>query len=186
MSDSLRNHLPNQPKGEAMATGSKRLFMFPHISEESMQPYENQTKGATMQLNEDQQAYIKGLRDIADWLEAHPDYVPKSTTGGVQISVPGVFTKEDLIAAGRALGGTLEKSTTDNFFWLDKKFGPHILSAAAYRDEVCEKVVTVTEEEVTEPDPAIVATLPTVTRTVQRETIEWVCPDSVLALVGES
>jgi len=139
-----------------------------------------------MQLNKGQHEYVQGLRDLADWLEVHPEYAPSGVTGGVRVHLRGIFTKEDLISAGRAMGGTLEKSTTDSFFWLDKQFGPHRLSAACYRDQVCEKVVTVVEEEVTEPDPAILATIPTVTRTVQRETVEWICPDSVLALAGES
>jgi len=139
-----------------------------------------------MQPNEGQQEYIQGLRDIADWLEVHPEYAPSGTSAGVHVNLQGIFTKEDLISAGRAMGGTLEKSTTDSFFWLDRRFGPHALSAACLRSQVCEKVVTVVEEEVTEPDPAILAIVPTVTRTVQRETVEWVCPDSVLALVGES
>jgi len=138
------------------------------------------------QLSEDQKAYIRGLRDIADWLEAHPDYVPEETKHGVQVNLPGILSKEDLITAGRAMGGTLEKNVTDSFFWLDRRFGQHTLSAACWRDQVCEKIVTVTEEEVTEPDPAIVAVLPMITHTVQRETVEWVCPDSVLALVGEA
>lgn len=139
-----------------------------------------------MQLTDKQQAYIKGLRDIADWCEAHPDYAP-GISGGVNVNIPGIFTKEDLVQAGRAMGGTLEKNVTDSFFWLDRKFGPHTLSAAAWRDEVCERVVTVTEDEITEPDPVIMATVPTVTRTVQRETVEWICPDSVLGLMaGES
>lgn len=139
-----------------------------------------------MQLTDKQQAYIKGLRDIADWCEAHPDYAPGRDGGGVNVNIPGILTKEDLVRAGRAMGGTLEKNVTDSFFWLDKKFGPHTLSAPVWRDQVCERVVTVTEEEVAEPDPEVLATVPTITRTVQRETVEWICPDSVIALVGES
>lgn len=139
-----------------------------------------------MPLTEAQQAYIQGLRDIADWCEAHPDYAPGNSGGGVNVYISGLFTKEDLVQAGRAMGGTLHKHISDSFFWLDKEFGPHTLSAAVWRDLICERVVTVTEEEVTEPDPDVLATVPTVTRTVQRETVEWVCPDSVIALVGES
>ncbi len=150
------------------------------------QPVCDPTKGATMPLTEAQQAYIQGLRDIADWCEAHPDYAPGNSGGGVNVYISGLFTKEDLVQAGRAMGGTLHKNISDSFFWLDKEFGPHTLSAAVWRDLICERVVTVTEEEVTEPDPDVLATVPTVTRTVQRETVEWVCPDSVIALVGES
>ena len=36
-----------------------------------------------MPLTEAQQAYIQGLRDIADWCEAHPDYAPGNSGGGL-------------------------------------------------------------------------------------------------------
>jgi hypothetical protein len=130
-------------------------------------------------VNKEQREWTDGLYEMAQWFEANPDLIPQQSR--VRVILDGVAAKDELAAVSKRLGGKRTKSTTDSFFWLDRSFGPHTVGIAAWRDEVCEKVTRLVAEEVTERDPELLARVPTVTRTVEREVVEWVCPDSFLA-----
>jgi 2'-5' RNA ligase len=130
-------------------------------------------------VNKEQREWTDGLYEMTQWFEANPDLIPQHSR--VRVILDGVAAKDELAALSKRLGGKRTKSTTDSFFWLDRSFGPHTVGIAAWRDEVCEKVTRLVAEEVTERDPELLARVPTVTRTIEREVVEWVCPDSFLA-----
>ena len=111
---------------------------------------------------------VKGLRELADFIEQHPD-LNWSYVGARCGTV--VDTGEDL-AAFAATGGKWDKDAYDTGtggnFALRRKFGPVELSVLASRDQVCErKVVGVEVVEIPDPDAPRV--------TVEREVVEWTC-----------
>ena len=135
-------------------------------------------------MNETQRAWIDGLRDIAAWFEEHPDQIPE--WGGlarIDIDTPDDADGAYLTSMAKILDGEIEKDETPSYFWICRRFGPHSITAAAPREAVCERVVTVVTEEVTEPVGE--DTRPMETKTVEREVVEWKCPPSILAL-GQS
>ena len=134
--------------------------------------------------------FIGGLHQIADFLDAHPEvplpwFKGSSHTGGtgrglvsaMHIWLNGGDAREQLRGVVRALGEA-HKSASDhtNQFYVYATFGGIDLVAGINREEVCERVVVGRREiEVTEPDPAAVAALATVTRTKVIEDVRWEC-----------
>jgi hypothetical protein len=131
---------------------------------------------------------IAGIRELADWLEAHPDIpVPHALSGSSEFAYElihaqhGEDQKAVVAAVARALPGKVDKKVlkaNDELFSITGRLPGGIwIKAIADRDEVCERVVTGTREVTEElPDPE--APKVTVTRTV--EDVEWVC-GSILA-----
>lgn len=128
--------------------------------------------------------YIQGLRELADFLEAH-DGVPVPFHGSLQTGkwekVFNIFlihegdNRERIAMVARAMGN-FEKRADGSDFRVFRRFGGITLVAQAAREDVCERVVVGTREvTVTEPDPAAVAALPTVTTTKVVEDVEWIC-----------
>lgn len=116
---------------------------------------------------------VQGLRDIADWIEKHPDL------GDTHMTVDAVFYPPDEPAsAGRwaRAFGKAEKSVTDNgLFKLTHPFGEVEARAVFWREAVCEKkVVGVREVTRMVPDPSVEVEMVEVVETV--EDVEWVCP----------
>lgn len=133
-------------------------------------------------LREDQRAaYIRGLRALADVLEAHPE-VPVPYHGNqADITISAFLHSEDpraeLAAAARAFPCNWEKAVRDDgtygsYFDLHGKLHGLSLRLTAYRDAVCERVVTGTRDIEVEEEIR-----PAETRKVvkQVETAEWVC-----------
>jgi hypothetical protein len=125
--------------------------------------------------------YIQGLREIADWLEQHPDVkLPWLGDDELDIYVYGDIPAE-MAAIARAMGVAEKgsrsyRSSGEERFTLTRQFGALRVVASCPREEVCERVVTGTEEVTEEvPDPAYVAAAPTVTVTKVVEQVEWVC-----------
>jgi hypothetical protein len=123
--------------------------------------------------------FTAGLRALADWYDAHPDVpLPYEAISPLSILISG--DDDQLTEVGRIARamGTCDKVVTAKFFRVTKSFGPVVkLEVVADRDQVCERVVTGVET-VTElvPDPAA----PLVEQTVEREIVEWQCPESIL------
>ncbi len=118
--------------------------------------------------------YATGLRDLADWIEAHPEVSPELYKAEVN-----AFPNEDaenVKTWALAMSPCAKDywSESANLFTLRRKFGPVTLEATFNRSAVCERVVTGTEE-VTNlvPDPSVYVPLVEVTET--REIVEWVC-----------
>ena len=106
-------------------------------------------------------ALVQGLRDLADFLAAHPELpgplVPQFNVWGLQ--------KADL--ARMVLKGSWEKIYQGGLFMLRRSFGPVQLDFNADRSQVCRRVVTGTR--VIPPTPEQIV-----------EDVEWICEDSLL------
>ncbi len=131
----------------------------------------------------DRAEYIKGLRALADILEAHPE-VPLPYQGSCPDYARMTFhflsaddPRAEMAAARRALRVTLGKDARDDGYF-DLKgslYGLHF-ALTAFRKDVCTRVVTGTREVVIEePDPQALAVLPKVTRVEIVEDVEWQC-----------
>lgn len=149
-------------------------------------------------------AFIDGLRQVADFLDAHPDVKLPYIGGHYDIPAPtmpiyvntwngGEPASQVMAKIARAMG-TAEKHYEDRheLFMLVRKFGGISLVAQVDRDELCTKVVVGTREvEVEEPEQAAVqaaiAALPKVKRVEVVEEVRWEChplleaPDGPLA-----
>lgn len=77
---------------------------------------------------------------------------------------------------GKASGARVEKSFDEQWGAVTLHFGLVDLHIYSDRDAVCTRVVVGTREvEVEEPDPEALAAVPTVTRTVTVEDVQWQC-----------
>ncbi len=121
------------------------------------------------------EALAAGLRDLADWIEAHPELtLPQVDVKAFpqdEAEPPHVWTK--------ALGGKVEKdySNVVSLFYLRKPFGPVPFSVVYNRSTVCKRVVKGTE---TVEVPAVEAQP---ARVEEREIVEWVCDEPILKAV---
>lgn len=139
--------------------------------------------------------FVKGLRDVAAWIEANPQVpLPSPAQNGVplRISVPVLSWRDGVgdidvpaafAEAVKALGGTREKDAGDHYMKVTRAFGPGLeLYVWTTRDEVCEAVVVGTETVEVEKviTPAVTETV-----TEERDVIEWRCAP-VLAIAEAS
>lgn len=136
----------------------------------------------------DRNAYISGLRKLADVLENHPE-VPLPYEGGtIEMTfhfLSGKDPKGEMAATARALPTSFTKEADGKYFDLKGSLAGLKIRLCAFRSEVCERVVTGTREvEVTEPDPEALAKVPTITKTVTVEDVKWEC-SPVLAPAGD-
>lgn len=130
--------------------------------------------------------YVSGLRKLADLLEQHPE-LPLPYHGSDStitfMFLHGPDAKARFAAAARVIlygtGGELEKHVSDggeygDYFDLVGAIDGLKIELTAYRDAVCERIVTGTREVTkTVPDPAI--KVPTVEVTETVEDVRWVC-----------
>ncbi|MEU0516613.1 hypothetical protein [Streptosporangium sp. NPDC006007] len=131
----------------------------------------------------DRAEYIKGLRALADILEAHPG-LPLPYQGSsphyARLTFSDFLISKDpranMAAARRALGVPMEKGDHGEYFDLTGTLHGLYFKLTAFRKDVCERVVTGTREVVIEePGPASVAALPKVARVQVVEDVEWRC-----------
>lgn len=128
-------------------------------------------------MNENANAeLIDGLRQLADWLEAHP--IPRSYSG-VDMNI--FFDDVTALVAGTRGWGRLEKKGQGDFYFLRKEFGSEVrLDANVRREVLCERVKV--GERVVPAQPERI--LPAEPEKVE-DVYEWKCPDSLLELVRE-
>jgi hypothetical protein len=125
--------------------------------------------------------YAKGLRALADLLDAHPDLpLPYTGTGLSALNWIEVSADVQRSAAvfARVMPGTVEKSVSDNAgqFYLDFTLHGLSLRWIASRAEMCERIVVGKREvEIEEPDPEALAQVPKVKRVEVVEDVEWQC-----------
>ena len=121
--------------------------------------------------------YTKGLRQFADLLDANPSLgLPMH---GRDYSPIGFYltgdedAKKALANFARVMPGTVTKDADpQTFFILNGNLAGLHVRAIAYRDEVCERKVVGTHEQVIPATPAVEA-MPE--RTAVIEDVEWVC-----------
>lgn len=81
------------------------------------------------------EAFVKALRELADWYESHPD-APTPCAETINV-FPDV---SDLASGVRHCGG-FKKVHADKWFFLTRDFGGIRLEFNFSRDEVCERIV---------------------------------------------
>jgi hypothetical protein len=126
-------------------------------------------------------SYTAGLRELADWLDAHPEWTPLS--GEYLYSWQHNADLSTMARAARDMG-TAEKEINENTgtFKLVKRFGPHAFTILADRAAVCERVVVGTHVE-TKLERVPVGEVVYEEREVEHlvEDVRWICPPSLLA-----
>ena len=126
--------------------------------------------------------YTDGLRELADWLDAHPEWTPYLPEN-FYTWIPDDEAKATMARAARDMG-TARKTVNENLgtFRLEKSFGPHTMHVIADRAAVCERVVVGKHVEKT-IEKVPVGEVTYEEREVEHvvEDVEWVCPPSLLA-----
>ena len=123
--------------------------------------------------------YIRGLRDLADFLDERPEVDVSELDTAARVFW---YVREDELADAARTLGRAEKTADESYVKLERRFGPHVVQAYTAHEGVCERVVVGTETVTREvPDPELVAEVPTITVTEEREIVEWRCPPSLLA-----
>lgn len=114
---------------------------------------------------ERRRAYVSGLRQLANFMEAHPD-LPVPYAGAANAFVN---SKADLAALARSTGVRWAKAASDDYFCLLVHFhGGHSYELNVSREQVCRKVVTGTRIEPAKPEQVV-------------EEFHWVCDEPLLA-----
>lgn len=121
--------------------------------------------------SEHQLAYVKGLRDLADYLERHPE-IPCRMHEQIDVFV---HEKDEMAALARKLA-PIEKRYCGNYLMLQKKFGPICLEINIFRDKVCRKIET--RKTVTKPKYVLVEGE---TETVEEVETSWECTEPLLS-----
>lgn len=129
------------------------------------------------------------IENFAAFLRANPDIADE--IGPVRFLVCATNSADPkaemarVIRRGLKVGATVDKEVNEKFASAYLRFGRISLEVFAQRDQVCERVVIGTHEEtLEEPDPEALAAVPTVTKTVTVEDVEWRC-QPILAATEE-
>lgn len=136
---------------------------------------------------------VAGLRDLADFIERNPDLAEgfryDLTSSGINAHLNHLDDKvagqAQFAKAAARYGAKVTKDVNDTFHNVTLTFAGGVkVDVLAYRNEVCERVVTSTETVTkTVPDPEALAAVPTVEVTEQVEHFEWVCKPVLAAAV---
>jgi hypothetical protein len=124
--------------------------------------------------------YTKGLRALADILDANPDLpLPYDGTGSALDWIElGEEARRGAAVFARVMPGTVDKSVSDTAgqFYLDFTLHGLRLRWITTRAEMCERIVTGTREiEIEEPDPEALARVPKIKRKQVVEDVKWEC-----------
>jgi len=123
--------------------------------------------------------YAAGLRELADWIEAHPERPRPSGT----LTVYSLNSREEAAACLQALG-TCKKEYTEDNFYLSREFGPIKLTFMFYRSAICSRRVVGQKQVGTQVIPASI-TPETIIPAHTEDIIEWDCGESLLAPTTE-
>lgn len=85
---------------------------------------------------EQRRALVQGLRDVATFIETHPD-IPTPVVNPMNVFCDD---KQAMAKAVRALGSA-QKHVNDDWFFVRRSFGPVELDLNCRRDLVCERMV---------------------------------------------
>lgn len=90
-------------------------------------------------------AFLNGLRDLTAHLAANPDLLNTHT----EVTVVAYSTDADEFARRvRLLGGERDKKPSENFYGVERHFGPAVtFRLIADREQVCERVLVGTDIE---------------------------------------
>lgn len=83
--------------------------------------------------------YADGLRQVADFLEAHPEIeLPENTLNCYRLFDKKVAA---VVAAAMSKGGRANKEWSDSLFTISREFGPITLKYMGTRSNICERVI---------------------------------------------
>lgn len=124
--------------------------------------------------------YTKGLRALANILDAHPELPLPYDGNGTELNwiELGDEARRGAAVFARVMPGTVAKSVSDTAgqFYLTFKLHGLSLKWIATRAQMCERVVIGRREvEIEEPDPEALALVPKIKRTEVVEDVEWQC-----------
>lgn len=130
-----------------------------------------------MTTDTDRAGYTAGLRALADLLDAHPEVpLPYHGTAARMAIYQLSAGREAFAATVRALPGHKRKEVEGDTYRVAVDLDGLRLEAVAYRETVCERVVTGTREVTRQvPDPDALAAVPTTTVTETVEDVRWDC-----------
>lgn len=126
-------------------------------------------------MSDNMKNWCDGLRDLVSFVESREDMF----NGYIIPFTMNLFANdtEGMAEKGRLLG-TASKHESGGYYFLQKDFGPHIISLNILRDKICAKVQVGTKT-VEKPDPELLKDVPIIE--VEEPVYEWTCPDSVLS-----
>lgn len=124
--------------------------------------------------------YATGLRELADWIEAHPDIALPDN----ELMVYSLNTRAEAANCLRALM-PCKKEYRDTNFYISREFGPITLKFMFYRNDICTKRVVGTKEVGTEVIPSRF-TPEQIIPAHTEEIYEWDCGESLLAQASSS
>ena len=141
-------------------------------------------------------AYVEGMYGVADLLYTRPDLplpsgISDEESEGTShhayvfgLQFEGESDRERLADAARKLAqsGKVLKGSDNHWYWVELQFGDWAYRVLASRQNVCERVVVGTERVEIQKE---VRPAETETAYVDREVVEWRCPESLLAPEGE-
>jgi hypothetical protein len=113
-------------------------------------------------MSDDRESYIQSLRDLADWLKAHPEVgIPNAGT------IFNVFVTDREELARIARMSSWEKQYFDTWYTLRKSFGVIYFDVNIDREKICKRVVKGTKVIPARAEMEV-------------EDVEWVCEDALL------
>jgi len=123
-------------------------------------------------------AYIRGLRELADWFERHPDLPSPHANTDAFLSARD---REKALLLVRA-AGSVNKGSDDDDIILHREFGGNVRLRI-----YLEKKATCTRRLVgTKVIPARPETILPATPEREEEIFEWDCPDSLLGTLSSN
>ena len=131
------------------------------------------------------QRIVRGLRDLAVFIENNPDLADgfhnNLVTSGIKAHLDP-FSDDKAAQLGRFAqaaarhGAKVTKDIDDQWHNVILQLDGVKVEVLAYRNELCERIVTGTETVTKKvPDPEALAAIPTVEVTEEVETYKWVC-----------
>lgn len=139
---------------------------------------------ATEQDRDLAQNLTAGLRDLAQFIETYPELAGGFQHALMSSGISAHLRAEDKAAlqgwyakAAARHGAKVDKDIDDQWHNLTVTFvGGVRVAVLAYRDEVCERVITGVETVTKQvPDPEKLAAVPLVEVTEEVEQVDWVC-----------
>lgn len=129
--------------------------------------------------------YIKGIRNLADFLESKEFPESWINSYGGEESYPNpylslfVYKKEDFSLFSKLIGG-FKKSVTDSFLSFEKEGSSFSMMVHGSRENICErvkigtKIIPAKEEEIIPAEPE-----------KEEDVYEWKCPESFIGMKEE-
>jgi hypothetical protein len=133
--------------------------------------------------------FSEGLRQMADWLDSHPEFAEEWSYSTFNFYAT-CYTKEDFSKFAQNLGGS-EKFDSYGYIGLIKAFGPHELRLQVGKEISCERVEvgteTITRQVLSDAIPeGAKLLLDHVLVEVEVPKYKWECPPSLLAMGQDS